>query len=732
MYPADAQSNRSYGANKIVAITPAAHAEAGQAIQILAFSQVKQQVKNRRTSTRLLLDMQDFIRSTLELLFGNRVYTAQSDGSSLDSTSGALRPVLIPSRDAHLTDELRGRGYKRFQSLVVIPGHGMPRWVIPIANPKAMNVAIDIYQPHKIAPRVGKRMATELLRLRKQNWLGKPLLLASTAESPLEALIREITGERRPLFALSFGRLPEVQKLTAQVLTSSGEILGYIKLPLTSAATARVENEAHVLGRLSNFPALRAHVPRLLHAGKWFGSYLLFQSPLQGQPGPTTISKLHEAFFEALWSTHRLEQSGRSLVDSVSNQWGTAVGLLDHKWAGLGQEALRRAAEVLDAQTIECGITHGDFAPWNTRTADGRLLVFDWESAHWDAPLLWDMFHFGLQTSSSSLQKKDFATPCTPKGRATYLLYLLNSVIQFVEEKNPAGIENRQRALLTELRKPACSQQEAAVSSVQIVEARAVGRYELQVKSSPSPVIPRIVTTSWDDGDPRDRKVAELLAARGIAGTFYIPMSGYLRGPTLISTDIQALAAGGFEIGAHSVSHESLTRFSDRNAVRREVTVCKDVLEQTTGQEVPMFCYPNGRYDGAIIHEVQNAGYKGARTTRMLSVTTAFNPFEMPTTLQAYPHRSSGYIKDLGRARNAAGLWRFTTELSNLQSWFDIGKRLFSHVLERGGIWHLYGHSWEIDEHRLWPELAQMLDHVAHREGVLYLTNSRALSLVVQ
>lgn len=36
-----------------------------------------------------------------------------------------------------------------------------------------------------------------------------------------------------------------------------------------------------------------------------------------------------------------------------------------------------------------------------------------------------------------------------------------------------------------------------------------------------------IMTTSWDDGDPCDLKVAELLRARGLAGTFYIPLIGY-------------------------------------------------------------------------------------------------------------------------------------------------------------------------------------------------------------
>jgi hypothetical protein len=38
--------------------------------------------------------------------------------------------------------------------------------------------------------------------------------------------------------------------------------------------------------------------------------------------------------------------------------------------------------------------------------------------------------------------------------------------------------------------------------------------------------MPRIVTTSWDDGDPSDLKVAELLRARALSGTFYVPFIG--------------------------------------------------------------------------------------------------------------------------------------------------------------------------------------------------------------
>lgn len=239
----------------------------------------------------------------------------------------------------------------------------------------------------------------------------------------------------------------------------------------------------------------------------------------------------------------------------------------------------------------------------------------------------------------------------------------------------------------------------------------------------------KVVTTSWDDGDPRDLRVAELLRSRELTGTFYVPITGYQARKTLAAADLRALSSEGFEIGAHGVSHRTLPRLSWEEQ-GREVWVCKQMLEEAIGRKVRVFCYPNGRYDVEVIRQVQNAGYEGARTTRMLSLKTDFLPYEMPTTVQAYPHPRTGYIRNLGRARSIAGLLKYVTELSRFESWVDLGKRLFSQVLEHGGIWHLYGHSWEIDELGIWADLRDMLDHVSHREGVTYITNGRLLSLV--
>jgi hypothetical protein len=239
----------------------------------------------------------------------------------------------------------------------------------------------------------------------------------------------------------------------------------------------------------------------------------------------------------------------------------------------------------------------------------------------------------------------------------------------------------------------------------------------------------RAVTTSWDDGDPKDCRLAELLQAHGVAGTFYVPIEPYHGRERLEDRDLRALHAEGFEIGAHSVSHKDLSRISHADLVH-EVRDCKEILEQAVGEQVLMFCYPNGRYHGAAVEQVRKAGYSGARSTRMLSVATTFDAFEMPTTVQAYPHKGLAYVRNQGRARSISGLSKYIFEWQRLERWVDLGKALFDQVVSRGGIWHLYGHSWEIEELGMWGELTEMLEYVAGREGMSYVTNGKLSSIM--
>lgn len=235
---------------------------------------------------------------------------------------------------------------------------------------------------------------------------------------------------------------------------------------------------------------------------------------------------------------------------------------------------------------------------------------------------------------------------------------------------------------------------------------------------------PRIVTTSWDDGDCADLKLAELLRSKGICGTFYIPIE-YRERP-LGYSELRALASEGFEIGAHGWTQKHLWGLQPEE-LAREVRPCKQVLENIVGREVAMFCYPRGRYDAKVVRALQAAGYRGARTVRMLATSSTFNRFEMPTTLQVFPHMRFTYLKNVARARSLESLHSCLREVRCLGSWLELGKRLFDSVLENGGIWHLYGHSWEIERLGLWDDLREILGYVSRRDGVTYLPNCALL-----
>jgi peptidoglycan/xylan/chitin deacetylase (PgdA/CDA1 family) len=230
----------------------------------------------------------------------------------------------------------------------------------------------------------------------------------------------------------------------------------------------------------------------------------------------------------------------------------------------------------------------------------------------------------------------------------------------------------------------------------------------------------RIVTTSWDDGDHADLKLAEFLRSRGVQGTFYVPIK-YRERP-LDHSQLRGLVSEDFEIGAHGFSHKLLWRLSPEE-LAHEIGPCKPILEDIIGKEVRMFCYPRGRYDANVVRALQEAGYRGARTVRMLATRPAFHPFGMPTTLQIFPHAPFTYVKNALRARSLESLQSCVVQMPRLGSWLELGKRLFDAVLQNGGIWHLYGHSWEIDRFGLWDDLGEILDYVGGREGVRYVPN---------
>ena len=225
-----------------------------------------------------------------------------------------------------------------------------------------------------------------------------------------------------------------------------------------------------------------------------------------------------------------------------------------------------------------------------------------------------------------------------------------------------------------------------------------------------------IVTTSWDDGHALDERVAGLLAERGLKGTFYIPFQHPECGQ--IQPDlVRRLQAMGTEIGAHSMTHPDLRRLPSAVA-QAEARSSKVWLEQIIGAEVPSFAFPFGYHNRRVAHAVAQAGFTLARTLRYDHLRRPTHGLLAGVSVQAADASPLLVTRTWLDVRGPRGV---------LTDWSTRAKRAFDVARQRDGIWHLWGHSWEIERNHDWPRLVSVLDYVAGVPGVQYLTNGQAL-----
>ncbi|MEH0422148.1 polysaccharide deacetylase family protein [Streptomyces sp. B21-083] len=134
----------------------------------------------------------------------------------------------------------------------------------------------------------------------------------------------------------------------------------------------------------------------------------------------------------------------------------------------------------------------------------------------------------------------------------------------------------------------------------------------------PLPARPLLIT--FDDGyEGVHRHALPVLAKHGFPATLFVS-TGWLRGPydtgggldTMLDWDqVRELAGSGVEIGGHSHTHPELDQLDD-DALRFELTRCRDVVAGQLGAVPVSFAYPYGYSSRRVRQAVRAAGFTQA------------------------------------------------------------------------------------------------------------------------
>jgi len=149
--------------------------------------------------------------------------------------------------------------------------------------------------------------------------------------------------------------------------------------------------------------------------------------------------------------------------------------------------------------------------------------------------------------------------------------------------------------------------------------------YERWTQGTALPARP--VVLSFDDGYlDQYRYAAPLLRRSGDAAVLNLIVHNLGRALTIAM--VSRMAAWGWEIDSHTITHRDMTRLSPAT-VAYELKGSRDLLQRYCHVPVEFFCYPGGTYDAAVEAAVRHAGY--------LAATSVWYGLARPSELFALP-----------------------------------------------------------------------------------------------
>lgn len=202
----------------------------------------------------------------------------------------------------------------------------------------------------------------------------------------------------------------------------------------------------------------------------------------------------------------------------------------------------------------------------------------------------------------------------------------------------------------------------------------------------------KVLTMSYDDGRPEDRRLVEIFNGNGIKGTFNVN-SGLTMDERIPVSEYKTLYKG-HEVACHTYQHPTIARSPiEQNAL--QILEDRSILEKALGYTVRGLAYPNGSYSKEIVSMLPNVGIKYARTV----VSTG--RFDMPANYLTWDPTCHHNRDLMDRAREFA----------------DLFKTQYLYMM------YVWGHSYEFTQKNNWEVMEEFCRFIGGRDDIWYATN---------
>ncbi len=123
---------------------------------------------------------------------------------------------------------------------------------------------------------------------------------------------------------------------------------------------------------------------------------------------------------------------------------------------------------------------------------------------------------------------------------------------------------------------------------------------------------PRPVILTFDDANEDNYTNAfPIMKKYGMTGVLYLPYD-FIGTPNYLTADqVKEMAAAGWEVGSHSLSHPDL-KSVDQTQLRAEIVDSRKKLQELLGMPILTFAYPFGDVGSGDVDYVKFAGYIAA------------------------------------------------------------------------------------------------------------------------